>query len=262
VKSRELHERVERTVKQAQAAITSARIARSRVIDRERPSAIVGVPRSPEASRNKVGDRTRQSREPAAGPWFIGIAASAGGLQALTTVLAGLPQTIPASVVVVQHRMPRQTGVLEAILARGTPLSVTTAMEGEPLRPGVVYVAKPDLHLTIQPNRRFAYTDGTRVRGVLSAANPLLESAAPAFGDRAIAVVLTGAGLDATDGVQAVKGRGGIVIVQDPARAAFVGMPSSAIRTGMVDHVLPLEAIAPALVAITQAQCIEKEAEA
>jgi two-component system chemotaxis response regulator CheB len=94
---------------------------------------------------------------------------------------------------------------------------------------------------------------------VLSSANPLLESAAGAFGDRTIAVVLTGSGLDATDGVQTVKARGGIVIAQDPASADFDRMPQSAVSTGVVDHVLPLEAIAPALVAIVRGESVEGE---
>src|SRR5262249_4872578 len=101
---------------------------------------------------------------------------------------------------------------------------------------------------------RFEYMDGAKVRGLFSSANPLFESAARAFGDRTIAVVLTGSGIDATDGVQTVRARGGIVIAQDPATAEYNSMPLSAVRSGAVDHILPLEAIAPALVAITEGE--------
>jgi two-component system chemotaxis response regulator CheB len=89
---------------------------------------------------------------------------------------------------------------------------------------------------------------------VLSSANPLLESVAPIFSDHVIAVVLTGSGLDATDGVQAVKACGGIVIAQDEATSLHFGMPGSAIRTGVVDRVLPLSSIAPALVELVSAR--------
>jgi two-component system chemotaxis response regulator CheB len=192
-------------------------------------------------------------------PWLIAIAASAGGISALRTILAGLPPTIPASVVIVQHRQPTPRSQLEDVLARGAQMAVTTANANEPVRPGVVYVARPDLHLTVGPDRRFTYIDGAKIRFVRSSANPLLDSAANVFGERTIAVVLTGSGLDATDGVQAVRARGGIVIAQDPATAEHASMPMSAIRTGAVDHVLPLEAIAPMLVAITRGRTVGRE---
>lgn len=189
-------------------------------------------------------------------PWLIVIAASAGGVSALRTLLAGLPASTRAAVVIIQHRSPTYASMLDYVLGRSTKMRVTTAQQGETIQPGVVYLARPDLHLTIVPDGRFAYVDGTRVRGLYSSANPLFESAAREFGDRTIAIVLTGSGIDATDGVQTVKARGGIVIAQDPKSAEFSSMPLSAVRSGAVDRVLPLEAIAPALVAITQGQPI------
>lgn len=185
-------------------------------------------------------------------PWLIVIAASAGGISALQTLLAGLPADTCAAVIIIQHRSPTQSSVLNDILARRTKMPVTMAREGEAIETGVVYLSRPDLHLTIVPGGRFEYVDGTRVRGLFSSANPLFESAARAFGDRTIAVVLTGSGIDATDGVQTVKQRGGIVIAQDPASAQYNNMPLSAVRSGAVDHVLPLDAIAPTLLAIMQ----------
>ena len=189
-------------------------------------------------------------------PWLIVIAASAGGISALQILLAGLPPNTNAAVVIVQHRSPTQESVLDDILRRTTKLPVQTARERERIEPGVVYLARPDLHLTIAPGGCFEYVDGARVRGLFSSANPLFESAARAFTDRTIAVVLTGSGIDATDGVQTVKKRGGIVIAQDPRSAAYSSMPASAVQTGAVDHVLPLEAIAPTLLAIMQGQPI------
>jgi len=189
--------------------------------------------------------------------WLIAIAASAGGIQALAAVLGALPSDLPAAVVVVQHRFPGKTSRLEQILARNAHMPVLTATEDRPVEPGAVYIARPDLHLTIRPNRRFSYVDGTRIRHVLSSANPLFESAASAFEQRTIAVVLTGSGTDATDGVQTVKRHGGTIIAQDQATAQYFGMPSAAIKTGAVDHVLPLEAIAPALVAIVNGQPVQ-----
>jgi two-component system chemotaxis response regulator CheB len=187
---------------------------------------------------------------------LIVIAASAGGISALQTLLAGMPSDTRAAIVIVQHRSPTQSSILEYILARTAKMPVQTARERELIESGIVYIARPDLHLTIAPGGRFEYVDGTRICGLFSSANPLFESAARAFTDRTIAVVLTGSGIDATDGVQTVKARGGTVIAQDPRSAAFNSMPLSAMRSGSVDHVLPLEAIAPALVAITGGQRI------
>jgi two-component system chemotaxis response regulator CheB len=183
-------------------------------------------------------------------PWLIAIAASAGGVEALGTVLGALPHNLPAAIVVVQHRPPTRKSCLEQILMRQAHMPVVTAEGGNRLAPGVVYVARPDLHLTVGPDKRLAYVDGTRIRHLLSSANPLLETAAAAFGGRLVAVVLTGSGSDATDGVQNVKAHGGLVIAQDRASSQHWSMPEAAVRSGAVDYVLPLDAIGPALDAI------------
>ena len=176
------------------------------------------------------------------------LAASTGGVQALGEVLSALPADFPAALALVLHRKGRKIDLLPAVLARRTGLPVKAAEENETIRPGVVYVAPADWHLTIGAQGRFAIRDGTRIHHVLSSANPLFESGAEVLGKRLIAVVLTGWGGDATDGVQAVKQHGGVVIAQDSATSAARGMPQSAIATGSVDYVLPLAEIGPALV--------------
>jgi two-component system chemotaxis response regulator CheB len=183
----------------------------------------------------------------------VAIAASAGGVGALIDLVGQLPPDFVGSVVIVQHRSPTSESLLEQILQRRTALRVRTAAAGDAIDPGVIYLARPDLHLTIGPKRRFEYVDGTRIRGVRSSANPLLETAAPIFRDRLIAVVLTGSGTDGTDGVQTVKAHGGFVLAQDEATSVMFGMPRSAIRAGVVDRVLPLPAIVPAVLSIVNA---------
>jgi two-component system chemotaxis response regulator CheB len=123
-----------------------------------------------------------------------------------------------------------------------------------------VYIARPDLHLTVSPDKRFAYTDGRRIRFLLASANPLFESAGAAFDGHAIGVVLTGGGTDATDGVQSVKAHGGLVIAQNPASAEYPGMPTAAVGSGAVDFVLPLEAIGPPLNAIVHGHKVPSSA--
>jgi two-component system chemotaxis response regulator CheB len=183
-------------------------------------------------------------------PWLVVLAASADGIQAIQTVLSGLPPGFQAAVIVVQHRSPERPSQLEHVLSRYAAMPVVTATENEEVRPGLVYIARPDSHLTIDRNRTFAYHDGKRIRFLRSSANPLLESAAAAFGGQVVAVVLTGTGSDATDGVQCVKGHGGIVLAQDRSTSGYWGMPGSAVASGSVDLVLPLHEISAALKSI------------
>ena len=177
----------------------------------------------------------------------IVVAASADGITAISRVLSALPAGFPAAILVVQHRSRSGGSVLAQILARRTPLPVHDAVEGESLESGVVYLAPADRHLVVEPDSTLSFSDGRKIRHLLSSANPLFTSAALSIGPRLIAVVLTGSGFDATDGVQAVKAAGGIVIAQDPATSKFPSMPASAVKTGAVDLVLPLEEIGPAL---------------
>jgi two-component system chemotaxis response regulator CheB len=177
----------------------------------------------------------------------VGIASSAGGLTALIEVLGGLNTDFPAAVVVVQHLDPRHRSLLAQILQRRTGLHVQEAGDHDRLRPGAVFVAPPDRHLLVNPDGSLSLTQSELVHFTRPSGDLLFESLAAAYGPRAIAVVLTGTGADGAMGVSAVKKRGGTVIVQDEASSEFFGMPSAAIRTGMVDFVLPLGEIAASL---------------
>jgi two-component system, chemotaxis family, protein-glutamate methylesterase/glutaminase len=179
---------------------------------------------------------------------LVVMAASAGGVQALQQVLSSLPADFPAPICVVQHRSLHTPDLLPGVLGRSTRLKVKRSQPGERMEPGTVYLAPIDAHLLVNPDRTLAMTDGTRIRHVLSSANPLFISAAQATGKGTIGVVLTGNDGDATDGVQAIKQEGGLVIAQDRATSQNFGMPGSAIRTGAVDYILPLNLIGPALV--------------
>ena len=150
---------------------------------------------------------------------LVAIAASAGGIPAVSHILAALPRDFPVAIALVLHRGARVPELLPRILARETTLTVKLAEEGDILRGGTVYVAPADRHLMVDHDRTLHLTDGRRIKYLASSANPLLDSAAAALGGRVIAVVLTGTGSDGTDGVQAVRATGGIVIAQDPESA-------------------------------------------
>jgi two-component system chemotaxis response regulator CheB len=183
-------------------------------------------------------------------PWIIVLAASAGGVQALRTIVAALPGDLPAAVAIVLHRPPDRESDLVEILRTVAHMPVIEAENDQEIEPGIVYIARPDAHLTVTRHRRFMHRDGRPLRHLHSSANPLLETAAEVFDGRIVAVVLSGSGTDATDGVQAVRRRGGYVIAQDKATSSQWGMPAAAVAAGAVDYLLPLNDIAPALEAI------------
>lgn len=189
--------------------------------------------------------------------YIIALAASAGGLSALTEVLSTLPASFPAAVTVVLHLDPRYRSHLADILSRDCQLSVRTAEDGLLLEPGWVFVAPPNFHLMVNVNGSLSLDQSKTVHFVRPSANRLFESLADCFTDRVIAVVLTGSGRDGREGVIAVKRHGGRVIAQDETTSQHFGMPSEAIATGSVDWVLPLSDIAPVLVRLVNEEQVQ-----
>ena len=175
------------------------------------------------------------------------MAASAGGLNALTHVLSKLPAGFPAALVLVQHLDPRHRSVMAEILSRRSKVPVHEAREGDVLRAGQAYIAPPNRHLLVNPDHTLTLTQTELVHFVRPSADLLFESVAASFRERAVAVVLSGSGQDGVMGVKAINKMGGTVIVQDPAHAEFKGMPQGAAATGLADFILPLDEIAPAL---------------
>ncbi|WP_201278202.1 chemotaxis protein CheB [Scytonema millei] len=178
----------------------------------------------------------------------VAICASAGGLSALSQVLSALPANFPAAITVVQHVSPHYPSMMADILSRRTKLPVVQVRPGDYLRTGTVYIAPPDHHLLVNADGSLSLSHSELVHFVRPSADLLFESVAASFKQQAIAVVLTGMGSDGAMGVRAIEEMGGTVIVQDYKTAEFGGMPEAAINTGVVDLVLPLNEIAPALV--------------
>jgi|SRR5262245_39283234 len=179
------------------------------------------------------------------------MAASAGGLKALSHVLAELPEAFPAAILVVQHVDPTHRSLMAEILDRRTSLDVKQAEDGDALEPGKVFVAPPNRHLLLTEGGTIALSGALPVNFLRPSADLLFESVAVVCKHRAIAVVLSGTGRDGATGVSAIKRMGGTVIVQSIGSSEFPGMPGSAIQTGDVDRILPLNEIASALVTIT-----------
>jgi two-component system, chemotaxis family, protein-glutamate methylesterase/glutaminase len=183
---------------------------------------------------------------------LVAIAGSAGGMAAARRILAALPPDFPAPIALVQHLSPMFPSHFDKLIGAWSRLSARFAADRERLRPRTVHLAPPDHHLLVGPDRRLALSPALKVNFTRPAADPLFETAAAAFGDRLLAVVLSGMGRDGARGAAAVRAAGGTVLVQNPRTAEAAQMPAAAIAAGAAGAaslVLPLEAIAPALIA-------------
>lgn len=161
-------------------------------------------------------------------------------MPALTQLVAQLPATLPAAVLVVQHLGPDSTGEpLVHRLAMHTTLRCQLAVDQMPLQAGSLYLAPPDRHLLAREDRLLV-TKGPHENNYRPAADALFRSAAVAFDSHVIGVVLTGMLHDGTAGLDFVKRCGGTAVVQDPADAEFASMPESALRHVAVDYVVPI----------------------
>jgi two-component system chemotaxis response regulator CheB len=180
----------------------------------------------------------------------VAIGASAGGVEALKTLVGHLPADLDAAVFIVLHIPAHTPSNLAEILARESALPVASAQDREPIAAGRIRVASADLHLVIDPGEvRLTY--GPREGRVRPSVDVLFRSAAAAYGSRTIGVVLTGLLDDGTAGLWAIKERNGRTLVQDPDTAQFRSMPDSAIEHVAIDAVLPLEPLAREIARMT-----------
>jgi len=182
---------------------------------------------------------------------IIVIGASAGGVEALRNIAAGLPSDLKAAVFVVLHLPPGGTSVLPSILDRAGDLPAAHAVDGEAVVPGRIYVAPPDNHMLLEDGT-VRLAAGPRENSHRPAIDPLFRSAASSYGPSAIGVVLSGVLDDGTAGLAAVKAAGGVTVVQNPEDALYPGMPRSAIAYVTPEHVVPGAAIAGLLARLVE----------
>jgi two-component system chemotaxis response regulator CheB len=177
---------------------------------------------------------------------IIVIGASSGGIEALTEVVAGLPEELPAAVFVVVHVPPRSVSILPDILNRAGPLTAAHAKDNEKIKQGRIYVAPPDFHMLIRDGS-IRVVRGPKENNTRPAIDPTFRTAARAYGPRVVGVVLSGSLDDGAAGLLAIKRRGGVAVVQDPQDALFPDMPKNAMAIIAPDHVLPKAKIATVL---------------
>lgn len=174
-------------------------------------------------------------------PGLLVIGASAGGVAALQSVLGALPATFPAPVLAVLHLPRDRTSRIAEVLAPCCALPVREAEDKQPLQPGTVTFAPPDYHLLVEDAASVALSVDAPVLYSRPAIDPLFESAAAVFGPQVLALLLTGASSDGSEGVAAVRAAGGHAWLQCPEEAEASMMPASALQHAGADAVLPLE---------------------
>ncbi len=172
------------------------------------------------------------------------IGSSAGGLHALKVLFGGLDENFRIPLIVVQHISADSENYLIHILNDICKLRVKEADEKETPVPGTAYLAPPNYHLLLEPDRTFTLTIDERVNYARPSIDVLFETAAEAYRDKLIGIVLTGANNDGSKGLRKIKEYGGLTIVQDPETAEVESMPRAAIQASVVDHVIPLDEIA------------------
>jgi chemotaxis response regulator CheB len=167
---------------------------------------------------------------------LITVAGSAGAFETMRQLLTSLPSDLNAALVLMLHTGPGR--VLAQTLGLRASLRVEEAASGALLLPGTAYVAPPGVHVVVNPDARLSTSTADRIRLFRPSADWLFESAAASFGERHVAVVLSGMLSDGARRIRAVKRAGGTIVVQSPSEAPYPEMPLAAIETGCVDRVV------------------------
>ena len=171
------------------------------------------------------------------------IGVSAGGLNALQSILPKLSQGYPRPIIIVQHLSLETDDGFVDYFKNCCALSVCEAIDKAEIGPGVIYFAPAGYHLLVEENKTFSLSVDAPINFSRPSIDVLFESAADAYGNSLVGVVLTGANADGSQGLRRIKDRGGLTVVQDPKTAYAEAMPQAAIQATSVDYILNLEEI-------------------
>ena len=207
------------------------------------------------APAKKVKKKAAAVRKKADGFPIVGIGASAGGLEALETFFSHMPHDSNIAFVVIQHLSPRHKSIMGSLLAKCTEMEVLEMQDGMKIHPNRVYLNLPDKNVVII-NGALQLMTPVRTGSINLPIDCFFRSMAEDLGEKAICIILSGTATDGTLGLKAVKGEGGIAMVQDPESAKYDGMPRSAIATGVVDFILGVEKIPGELIKYVRAPYI------
>lgn len=176
------------------------------------------------------------------------IGASSGGLHAMKRLLPALPADFPCPLLIVQHISPVSENYLTVILDKISHIKVKEADEKEIALPGTAYVAPPDYHMLVEANKTLSFTVEDKVNYSRPSIDVLFQTAADAYKEHLVGILLTGANADGSEGLAYIKNKGGFTIVQDPAEAESPFMPNAAIQLHIPDLILPLDGIIEQLI--------------
>ena len=242
----------------AKADSTSKAKTRTQTAEKLAAAKVSDVPNPPRKPAGKPGpgktvhDREKGADISADTPlYYVGIGASAGGLEALRPFVAGLPAHANMTYIVAQHMSPDHRSLMVELLARETTLTVAEASNNLPPKADTIYVAPPNSDVTVT-NGKLHVSKPTNTVGPKPSVDRFFVSLADDQEDRAIGIILSGTGSDGARGIKAIKAAGGITIAQEPKSAKYDSMPNAAIRAGGADLVLPPHEIAHQLIAIVQ----------
>ncbi|MGB5749409.1 MAG: chemotaxis protein CheB [Desulfobacterales bacterium] len=230
------------------------KIATKKAVPKKKPIKSKSSPKAPsgESAKDSAGILKENSRFP-----IVGIGSSAGGLEALELFFSNLPHETNMAFVIIQHLSPKHKSIMADILMKYTAMKVLQIKDNQEIKPNYVYLNPPDKNV-ITLNSRLHLAAPTQTHGVNLPIDCFFRSLSEDQGEKAICIILSGTATDGTLGLKAIKGEGGMAMVQDPESAKYAGMPSSAIATGLVDFILPVEKIPEALIRYVQHPYIER----
>ncbi|MGZ3839401.1 MAG: chemotaxis protein CheB [Flavisolibacter sp.] len=185
---------------------------------------------------------------------MVVIGGSAGSLEVILPLVSLLPLRSHVVFVIVIHRKNDSDSLLASLLAARTALTVREVEDKEPMQTDTIYIAPPDYHLLLENDSFFSLDVSEKIHHSRPSIDVTFESAAEVFGEKVVAVLLSGANADGAEGMERIKARGGLTIVQDPATAEVDYMPIQAIRKNVVDRILPAQEIPGFLCALLDQQ--------
>ncbi|AZE94630.1 Protein-glutamate methylesterase [Pseudomonas orientalis] len=192
---------------------------------------------------------------PITGIEAIVVGASAGGVEALLSIFGGLPDKFGLPIIAVLHLPDERRSQLADVFARRLRIPVKEARDKESIEAGTLYFAGPGYHLSVEQDRSLSLSQEERVHHSRPAIDFLFTSAADAYGQGLLAILLTGANQDGARGLAYVKQSGGTTVVQDPAEARIAVMPLAAMALHTPDHILSLSRIGSLLASLEPSPC-------
>jgi len=215
----------------------------------------------PKKAKKEVQKKTTKAKITKAAVFpIVGLGASAGGLEALELFFSNMPSDSNMAFVIIQHLSPNHKSIMASLLSKSTNMAVVEIENAMKIKPNCVYLNPPDKNVLIQ-HGTLQLMMPDRTDRINLPIDCFFRSMASDLGEKAICVILSGTATDGTLGLKTIKGEGGIAMVQDPASAKYDGMPRSAIATGIVDFVLPVNKLPGKLIKYIKAPYITETKE-